>query len=228
VIDFIYPPLCAGCGKQGFSICQDCLSEIQLVISPYCDVCGRPQKQKGVCEVCRTDPPPFSALRSWGFYQGPLREALLSLKYHNNLGLGQFLASHLQTIVLGNQWDLDIVIPVPLCKTHYKERSYNQSEMIAYPLSLSLSLPLVTDAIYRVKETVTQIDLSREERFINLKDAFLGNSAKLKGKKVLLVDDIVTTGATIRSCAKALLDSGCKTVFCITVAQTSKKSYQTL
>jgi len=100
--------------------------------------------------------------------------------------------------------------------------------MIAYPLSLSLSLPLVTDAIYRVKETVTQIDLSREERFINLKDAFLGNSAKLKGKKVLLVDDIVTTGATIRSCAKALLDSGCKTVFCITVAQTSKKSYQTL
>jgi predicted amidophosphoribosyltransferase len=91
-----------------------------------------------------------------------------------------------------------------------------------------LTLPLVTDAVFRVKETTSQVDLTRDERFRNLEDAFHGNSAKLKGKKVLLVDDIVTTGATLISCTQALLDSGCKSVFCITVAQTAKKHHQTL
>lgn len=121
-----------------------------------------------------------------------------------------------------------MVIPVPLCKSHFKERGYNQSEKIAYPLSLSLSLPMISDAVFRLKETSSQITLSREERFLNLEDAFIGNSAKLKGKKVLLVDDIITTGATLRSCTKALIDSGCKTVFCITVAQTVRRRHQTL
>ncbi len=123
---------------------------------------------------------------------------------------------------------MDMVIPVPLCKSHFKERGYNQSEKIAYPLSLSLSLPMISDAVFRLKETSSQITLSREERFLNLEDAFIGNSAKLKGKKVLLVDDIITTGATLRSCTKALIDSGCKTVFCITVAQTVRRRHQTL
>jgi ComF family protein len=228
VIDFVYPPECANCGKPGTVFCQECLSEVKLLRLPVCTVCGKPQNKVGTCSDCKTDPPPYNALRSWGLYQGSLREALHSLKYRSNLGFCRFLASQLEGIVRNNQWDLDLIIPVPLCKTHNKERGYNQSEMLAYPLSLSLTLPLVTDAVFRVKETTSQVDLTRDERFRNLEDAFHGNSAKLKGKKVLLVDDIVTTGATLISCTQALLDSGCKSVFCITVAQTAKKHHQTL
>ena len=201
---------------------------MKLLSSPICQICGRPLNKFKICDSCKSDPPPYTALVSWGFYQGSLREALHSLKYRNNLGLCRFLAAQLHGLVIKAGWDVDIVIPVPLCKTHIRERGYNQSEKIAYPLSLSLSRPLISDAVFRVKETTSQIDLSREERFMNLEDAFIGNSAKLKEKKVLLVDDIITTGATLRSCTKALLDSGCKTVFCITVAQTARKRHQTL
>ena len=124
-------------------------------------------------------------------------------------------------IIKSMNWDFDCVIPVPISKRHKKTRGYNQSTILARPISLAINKPLVLNSIERTKETQTQVELSREERFKNLESAFSINSAKLIGKKkVLLVDDITTTGATLISCSKVLKDSGCSEIYCLTVART--------
>jgi ComF family protein len=228
MIDFVYPPSCAGCGKSAEIFCPDCFSQVQIVRHPLCTICGSSIPKAGVCDLCKNDPPSFSALRSWGIYNGTLRKALLSLKYENNLGLARTLAAQLAPIFVKANWSVDLIVPIPLCKSHRRGRGYNQSEQIAHPLSLELQVPLVTNAVNRIKETSSQVDLSRPERFNNLKDAFSGNPAKLKNKNVLLVDDIVTTGATLRSCSSALLDAGCTSVYCLTVAQTLVGHQRTL
>lgn len=228
MIDFVYPPSCAGCGKSGELFCLDCFSQVQIIKHPVCKICGNSFPEAGVCNLCKKDHPPFSALRSWGLYEGSLRKALLSLKYESNIGLARTFASLLAPIFVETNWNVDLIIPVPLCKSHRRNRGYNQSELIAHPLSLALQIPLETNAIKRIKETSSQVDLSRSERFKNLKDAFSGNPAKLKNKNVLLVDDIVTTGATLRSCSSALLDAGCTSVYCLTVAQTLVERHRTL
>lgn len=220
MIDFVYPPRCAGCDAPGVSFCPDCFSKVSLVRSSYCSICGRFPVQSGICDKCRDSLPFYSSSRSWAVYAEPLRQALHTLKYRNNLGLGQIFAEKLALIIRQNQWQPDIIVPIPLCKSHLKERGYNQAEQLTFPLSLILKIPQETKAVKRIKETASQVKLDRTERFKNLEDAFLGNPAKLKSKKVLLVDDIVTTGATLNSCSKAILAAGGSSVYCITVAQT--------
>jgi ComF family protein len=219
-IDFVYPPKCAVCGRSGISLCADCYSKIAEISKPFCKICGRRILSSGICEDCTNDPPPFQSARSWAFYVDPLRAALLTLKYKNNIGLAQILSYQMITIIRQNKWDFDCIVPVPLCRSHMKERGYNQSEMLAYPISFSLGIPLIRDAVFRIKETRSQVHLDREERFKNVEDAFFAKVDKLNGKRVLLVDDIFTTGATLRSCSKAIQNAGSKTIFCITVAQT--------
>ena len=167
-------------------------------------------------------------LRSWGEFNGPLREALHRLKYKNDIALGATFAKPLIELANNNDWDFDIVIPIPISKRHKKDRGYNQAALIAFPIALAFKKPFTQSAVLRIKETKSQVKLSSVERFKNLQNAFQGNSAKLKDKKVLLVDDVTTTGATIDSCAQTLIESGCKKVYCLTVAQTPKIYQKTL
>jgi ComF family protein len=219
-VDFIYPPDCASCGKPGALLCEDCKEKIQRIFDPLCPICGYPSTATGICQNCRNDPPPYTALRSWAEFEGPLRKALHRLKYENDLGLGVEFSLPLLRIIEKEKWNFDYIIPIPVSKEHRKVRGYNQAAIIAKPLAIDI--PLFEKAIMRVKETESQVKLSREERFKNLHSAFLGNSAKLINKKVLLVDDVATTGATMISCSKTLREFGCTQVFCITVARTIK------
>ena len=228
MIDFVYPPRCAGCDKPGDLFCSECISKVSIIHQPFCSLCGRVTEKNGLCKSCQKVRPSYLSARSWAEYAESLRHALLTLKYRNNLGLSRIFADYLADIVLDNNWQTDIIIPIPLCKSHMKSRGFNQAEQLAHPLSLILGIPLETRAVKRMKETTSQVDLSREERFKNLEDAFFGNPAKLKSKRVLLVDDIVTTGATLNSCTEAILAAGGSSVFCITVAQTTSKYHRTL
>lgn len=175
----------------------------------------------GTCDDCRDNPPPFHAARAWGLYSDPLRRAIHTLKYNDNIGLARVFATQLIKLVSDSAWQFDMIVPIPLSQAHLKIRGYNQSEKLALPLSNYFQIPLVNNAVSRIKETKSQFNLDRSERFKNVEDAFLGNPATLKYKKVLLVDDIFTTGATMRSCSKAIVDAGGEAVFCITVAQTN-------
>jgi competence protein ComFC len=228
MLDFIYPPVCAGCGKPGVAFCENCLRKTVPIKDPVCKICGKSILQPGICSSCKSNPPPYTALRSWAEFDDPLREALHSLKYKSNLGVVEIFVDKLTTMVAQNDWNFDIIVPVPTSKMHERERGYNQAKMIALPLSWKLHIPLADNVVTRIKATESQIHLSNEERFKNLEGAFSANSAKLKTKKVLLVDDIVTTGATMISCSKTLLEAGCSSIYCVTVAQTIKKYHKTL
>jgi len=156
---------------------------------------------------------------SWAQYNSSVRNSIHSLKYRNNIALGRFFAMKLLPVVIAANWPIDLVVPVPLSKSHYKNRGYNQAALISRPLARSLSLHHDTNALKRIRETSTQTKLSADQRFLNVEGAFSGNPAKLNNKTVLLVDDVITTGATMVNCTKALLTSGASKVYCLSVAR---------
>lgn len=222
LVDYVYPPTCAACGKEGDRFCLQCQSKVIEISAPFCRKCGRQILLDDICEDCKETPPPYDVLRSWAEFNGPLRDALHHLKYRSDIALGDTLSRPLIRLLKEYNWDIEIVIPIPIGKQHHKERGYNQAALIAYPIALALGINYSDKLIKRIKETKSQVNLSSTERFKNLYSAFQGNSAKLNGKKVLLVDDVTTTGATMISCAKALVESGCERIYCLTVAKTPK------
>lgn len=156
---------------------------------------------------------------SWAHYDSSVRDCVHSLKYKNDIALGYFFAMKLLPEIVATNWPIDLVIPVPLSKSHYKSRGYNQAVLISRPLSRALGIPHETRSLSRTRETTTQTRLSAEQRFLNVEGAFSGNPAKLRDKNVLLVDDVITTGATMINCTKALLTSGASKVFCVSAAR---------
>lgn len=140
------------------------------------------------------------------------------------MGLGEILAKPLLEIIRAENWTLDAVIPIPLSKDHFRQRGYNQAALIARPVALELRVPYLPQSIKRIKETASQIHLTAAERYANLMDAFWANPATLKGKNVLLIDDVTTTGATMKSCADAVKQAGANQIYCLTVARALKKS----
>lgn len=220
-MDWLYPPRCCNCDRRGFLLCDDCLTEMNLLSNRICQKCGYPISSKTrLCEECRNDPPPYMAMRSWASFSGPARQALHSLKYKQNLGLGSILARPLVQMVRQSGWPVDLVIPIPLSSAHQRERGYNQAACISRAVARELDLPHSSHAVKRIKETETQVALDVNKRFMNLMDAFYANPAKLKSRNVLVIDDVITTGATMRSCAKSVMNAGAESVYCLSVART--------
>jgi competence protein ComFC len=224
-MDWIFPPVCAGCGINNAVLCGQCLTKTKILQSNLCSICGIPlHPYVDICKSCYERNPPYSSMRGWAEFDGPVRESIHSLKYKSNIGLGNFFSRYLIDVVLQNQWNIDLVVPIPLSKSHLKQRGYNQAAIISLPLALGLNIPHSTRAAYKIRETKSQAMLSANERYLNVEDAFLGNPAKLKGRRVLVVDDVITTGATMENCAKAILSSGAKEVFCLSVGRAIVKT----
>ena len=221
--DWLYPPVCAGCGKANFRFCPDCLASVNIFKGNRCPFCGNKiSSSQTICDRCNDKPVYFSTAASWAEYGGVLREAIHALKYKSNIGLGDYFSRFLIDLLLEKSWNFDLVIPVPLSKERTIERSYNQAALLSHPIALYFRVGHDTKALFRIKETGSQITRSRIDRDSYLEDAFSGNSAKLKGRNVLLVDDIITTGSTINHCARALLEAGATQVKAISVAKTLK------
>jgi ComF family protein len=135
------------------------------------------------------------------------------------VGLGETLAKHLVKLVKSLSWDVDYIVPVPLGSKRFQERGYNQVMLLARPLAWELDIPIKRQALTRIRETRSQVGLSREQRITNVQNAFAAKKHDVNGKKILLVDDVVTTGATINACAKALTEAGAVKVFAATLAR---------
>jgi competence protein ComFC len=217
-LDLLFPPACGGCGKTGTRWCTDCQANVSNVMGPLCDVCGLPQAREGVCNKCVNTPPRYKFLRSWAVYDSPVRDALLKLKYRRNMALGDALSTQIAEFFGGLGWPVDVVVPIPLGRKRKKERGYNQVVMIAIPLAQKLGIPCLSKAMVRAKETRSQVGLSAEERLKNVDGAFQA-SPIVRGKAVLLVDDVATTGATLSSGAEALYSAGAMDVYAFTVAR---------
>ncbi len=220
-IDWIYPPNCGGCKKFGERWCADCKNQTTLVGTQICSKCGNFFNEGGLCPRCTASLPPYQALRSWGIFIGPLREAIHRLKYQHDLGLGEALSQHLIDFYWNTGWNVDIISPVPLSNSRQQERGYNQSALLALPMALACGISYQPEAITRIRNTRSQVGLKAGERLDNVRGAFIAKNEIVHNKVILLIDDVTTTGATISSSAEALMVAGAKAVYGLTLARSS-------
>ena len=134
------------------------------------------------------------------------------------MGLGEALSKHLISLLQKYNWPIDIILAVPLSSERLKTRGYNQSALLALPVSLYCKIPFKSKAIWRTRDTMSQVGLSPSERRLNVAGAFQADPDVLNNKTVLIIDDVTTTGATINACAKALSDAGAEFVYGLTLA----------
>ncbi|MCX7608015.1 MAG: ComF family protein [Anaerolineales bacterium] len=145
--------------------------------------------------------------------------ALHSLKYRRNLALGEAIARQMLPFVRSLGWKIDCAVPVPLGKARLKERGYNQVALVALPIAVWMGWRYVPQALVRSRETRSQVGLSAAERRLNVQDAFEARQELVAAKTVLVMDDVVTTGSTLASCASALLKAGARSVYVLTIAR---------
>lgn len=218
-LDWLFPPTCAGCNTAGARWCEPCQQNVIRIPSPVCPCCGEPQTSPSLCHDCLTNPPEYQAVRSYGLFNGVLREALHRLKYKGDMGIGESLSKHLIELYNDLTWDIQIVVPVPLSPRRTRERGYNQSGLLGRPFAYGIQKTYSPFALARTKETRTQVGLSARERRHNVTGAFKANPNIVKGKVILVVDDVTTTGSTISACAQALTQAGASAVFGLTLAR---------
>ncbi len=219
VLDWLYPPNCGGCGLPGTRWCDDCASKSTEIAPPICPICGNPNVNEEPCLRCLVSQPMFTALRSHTVFSGPMREAIHRLKYGHDIGLGEALARPMINSLRKLNWSLDIITSVPLGLVRFEERGYNQATLLARPIALSMSIPFSAHLLSRTRETRTQVGLTVTERHENMVDAFRVNSRSVRGKNILVVDDVATSGATLNACAKALLDGGASKIYGFSLAR---------
>ena len=218
-LDWLFPPVCGGCGRKGFRWCPDCQKQVIRVPEPVCQCCGLPLSRPGLCPSCRDSHPPYQAIRSWVVFEGPIRHAIHTMKYRRNAALGDALAPHLAGYVHQLGWRVDLVVPVPLSRQRMKERGYNQASLFAFPLATLQGWRYSSQVLVRTRETRSQVGLSPLERKVNISGAFRAEPALAKDKAILLVDDVVTTGATLAACSETLVEAGAQVVYALTMAR---------
>ncbi|MEK6751425.1 MAG: ComF family protein [Chloroflexota bacterium] len=218
MLDLLFPPVCGGCDKPGHRWCVDCQNRVNVLNGILCEICGLPQDKPGVCETCLAERPHFRALRAWAVFSDPIQPALHRLKYRRDVSMGDMLASEMTPFVKGLNWQIDLVIPIPLGRQRLRERGYNQVGMIARPLALALGMRYAPNGLMRRKETRSQVGLTRVERKANVQHAFQAG-AGVNGKAVLIMDDVSTTGSTLSAGAAALYSAGARDVYALTVAR---------
>jgi ComF family protein len=158
-------------------------------------------------------------MRSWAVFDSPVQNALHTLKYRRNIGLGESFAAEMAKFFRTLQWSVDIFIPVPLGKKRLKERGYNQVALVARPLAYEIGVEYSARALWKARETLSQVGLSVSKRRENVHNAYHADPKVVKHKSVVLMDDVATTGSTILSCTDALLSAGAKDVYAITIAR---------
>jgi ComF family protein len=218
-LDLLFPPVCGGCGKLGKRWCDHCHQSLALLPESVCEICGEPQKTIGICRKCKISRPPYKVLRSWVVFKDPVRTALHKLKYRRDIGLGDALALPLAGYIDSLNWDVDVLVPVPLSPQRLSERGYNQVALIAHPLAMIYKWNYSPGALQRIKSTRSQVGLTIEQRRENVHNAFSASPRLVRNKKVLLMDDVATTGATLISASTALLDAGASNVYALTAAR---------
>jgi len=158
-------------------------------------------------------------MRSWAVFDAPIQNGLHTMKYRRNIGLGEALAAQMVEFVNALHWNLDVLIPVPLGKKRLRERGYNQVALVARPLAHYAGIRYLPEALWKARDTRSQVGLNISQRQKNVSNAYRADERKLKGKSVLIMDDVSTTGSTILSCTDALLFAGAREVYAITIAR---------
>lgn len=221
--DLLLPPKCIHCKAASRWLCQSCLEKIPLITGSLCSRCGAPLPQgaASTCRHCRLHPlSAIDGIRAAAvFTDNPLRSAIHEFKYNNHRAVTTILGEMLLAAYQRHGLEAEVILPVPLHEARLKERGYNQSELLARPLGQALNLPVELATLRRVRKTESQMTLGSEERYKNVSGAFTCRDKTLAERRVLLVDDVCTTGSTLDACAAALKAGGAASVWGLTLAK---------
>ena len=242
LLSVVFPAGCHICERlltaaTRIPICNDCLGSFRPITGTFCEKCGRPVERAEapdlemlVCPTCVNDEwggYAFDRVRSWAVYEGALVRAIVLLKFENIDPLGALFARLLEEVVAdgGAAFQADVVVPVPLHRQRERERGYNQAALIAKPLAKRLGLPYKSVLLTRIRPRPDKHLLSYEERWESVRGAFATRpGSQVDNLRVLLVDDVMTSGATLDSCAKTLREAGARSVIGLTVARAILKN----
>ncbi|RLC67526.1 MAG: ComF family protein [Chloroflexi bacterium] len=217
--DLVFPPRCVGCRQAGVWLCTECLSQISRVEPPFCVRCGDAVHAGGLCARCRTSPLQIELIRSVFYFEGVLRKAMHWFKYRGRTVLAEPLGELMAAYWTQHPMPIDVVVPVPLHAARLRERGYNQAALLAHEMARRVGLTVDERVLLRQRATAPQVELDAEQRKENVQQAFRCSGNGLKGRRVLLIDDVCTTGATLEACAIALYDGGAREVRALTLAR---------
>ena len=218
LLDLVFPRTCAGCGQEGGYLCDECEADAPRLEPPQCRVCSAPSRAS-LCAWCQSANQPFNGITAPYRWTGIVQELVYSLKYRNVRASAPRLAELMSAHLADRSICADIVAPVPLHPSRERDRGYNQSELLAREVSRSTGIPMDAELLARSRNTPPQVTMtSPEERRRNVVGAFecVGDVA---GKRVLLIDDVVTSGATVAECSAQLRNAGAAGVWVLSLAR---------
>lgn len=229
--DLVYPPYCTTCRSNRpltrpyAGLCPDCIDRLPLNGPPFCLICSRHLTQAfpgPLCRTCRSRRPAFDFAFGACLYTPAVRTLLHEFKFHQKTYLRHAFARRMVDFIIHHNLDIDrfdAVIPMPLAPARQRERGYNQAQLLAEPLARTFDKPLWRNTLLKTRMTPPQSTLGRKERFTNVWGAFRIKPSKgLSGSQILIVDDLLTTGATAAAAAHTVKAAGAQTVAVLTLA----------
>lgn len=232
VVDLVLPPRCIGCGAlvdAPGALCGTCWRGIDFITQPFCARCGLPfghdAGEGAICGECARNPPPYERARAAAVYDDASRALILAFKHADRTDAAKALGGWLARAGADILGDADAIVPVPLHRRRLLARRYNQSALLAQALSRATGVPCIVDGMVRTRATPSQGRMDRTRRERNVRGAFAirkSRAAALKGRHVVLVDDVLTTGATVSSCTRALLRGGAARVSVLALARVTR------
>lgn len=232
LLDTFFPPRCAGCTHWcRETLCSLCLPKLRPIGDPLCERCGAPfdplSYAAPVCAACRSKSPHFLAARSAFHFDGPIRESIHRLKYKEKKALATRLTPLLMEAIAKDHtlagFKPQFVVPVPLHSSRLRQRGFNQSFLLADELGRQMGVPAV-ELLKRTRPTPPQVELNRADRLKNVRGAFevektAFNKQRASKARILIIDDVFTTGATLSECAHALHQAGAAEICALTLAR---------
>jgi ComF family protein len=232
LVDLVYPKICLACkNKLGVAaidnlICRQCWNKVKRNLPPFCHCCGRNLRTAGftknICLGCLRKKLHFDRAYSPCVYEGVIKELIHAFKYSGKDYLGLPLSRLMNDFIREYNLpinDMDFIVPVPLHKTRLREREFNQAQILSQYISREFKKEVLSDCLYRHRHTKPQAELEINERTLNVAGSFsVSSNDNLKGKNIILVDDVFTTGATVSEAASVLKGAGVNIVFVLTLA----------
>lgn len=220
LLNLLFPPRCVVCRQVGTWLCPECVNRLPRLSGPVCHRCGTPITNGMFCKTCQEAPLRLEGIRSVAPFRGSVRAAIHYLKYRHARELADPLGELMARYWRQNPLPAEVIVPVPLHPSRLRRRGYNQAALLAWALGRRVGLPVDEDALCRVRATASQMRLKGADRRCNVENAFHCPTDRIRGHRILLVDDVCTTGVTLEACADALQEGGARQVWALTLART--------
>ncbi len=222
LVNFVFPSTCPSCSKPTDSLahapfCDQCWDSIEQYSGPSCRICGvhLVSVHADRCQTCLEYPPAYTRAHAFTHYEGLIASAIHHFKF---LGIRRLSKPLAELLLFYDTKDMDAVVPVPLSPSGLKSRGFNQAVLLASHVAKQKKLPLLMDELKKIVDTPPQVGLSAKERAVNVKKAFSCRGTVM-GMNLVLIDDVMTTGATVNACSRELIRAGAKSVSVLTLAR---------